>query len=135
LSTAKVVYQGDLRTEAIHLQSGTKILTDAPTDNHGKGEAFSPTDLLATALLTCAITTMGIAAQGRGWDLGGIEGTVLKVMANGPRRVARLEIEITFVDSPLDADQRGAMEDIALHCPVARSLHPDLEQHIVFRYV
>jgi putative redox protein len=134
MKTASVTYLGDLRTEATHVRSGTRILTDAPVDNHGKGEAFSPTDLLGAALVTCIITTMDIAARGRGWRLGSVGGDVVKVMASAPRRVQRLEVEIVFTDCPLDAAQRATMEEIALNCPVAKSLHPDLEQVIRFQY-
>jgi putative redox protein len=134
LSTAKVTYLGELRTRATHLQSGESILSDAPVDNHGKGEAFSPTDLLATSLLACMITTMGIAAQNRGWELGGISGDVLKVMASNPRRVQKTIVNIVFEKCPLDAAQRAVMEDIALNCPVAKSLHPDLVIETNFLY-
>jgi putative redox protein len=133
--TATVAYLGGLRTRATHLRSGESILTDAPVDNHGKGEAFSPTDLLATSLLTCMITTMDIAAQGREWDLGTITGDVLKVMASHPRRVEKTVVHITFEHSPLDATQRAVMEQVALHCPVAKSLHPDLVVETHFHYL
>ena len=135
MNTASVVYQGNLRTEATHLRSGTRIHTDAPVDNHGKGEAFSPTDLVGTALLTCMITTMALAAQGRGWELGQMQGEVLKVMASAPRRISELRIEVTFANSLLDADQRKIMEEIGLNCPVAKGLHPDMVQAVEFRYV
>ncbi|HEX2900911.1 MAG TPA: OsmC family protein [Bacteroidia bacterium] len=135
MSTAKVDYLGELRTRATHLQSGESILTDAPVDNHGKGAYFSPTDLLATSLLTCMITTMGIAAQGRGWDLGQVSGDVLKVMANNPRRVEKTVVQIRFEKCPLDAGQRETMERVAHHCPVAKSLHPDLVVETTFTYV
>lgn len=134
MKTASVIYQGHLRTEATHERSGSRFITDAPVDNQGKGEAFSPTDLMGVALLTCMITTMGIAAQGRGWELGHVEGDVVKVMASGPRRVQQLIVEIRFQDSPLDAEQRAVIEDIALNCPVAKSLHPDIVQETHFHY-
>jgi putative redox protein len=135
MRTASVIYLGQLRTRATHLRSGESILTDAPVDNHGTGEAFSPTDLLAASLLTCMITTMGIAAQGRNWNLGEIKGDVLKVMANNPRRVEKTVVNITFEQSPLDASQRATMEQIALNCPVAKSLHPDLVMETHFHYL
>lgn len=135
MATAKVTYLGELRTQATHLQSGESILTDAPTDNQGKGEAFSPTDLLATALITCMITTMGIACKGRGWEMGKVSGEVLKVMASHPRRVAEAVITIVLQDCPLDATQRETLEQIALHCPVAKSLHPDLVVETAFQYI
>lgn len=134
MSTASVTYLGQLRTQATHLQSGETLITDAPVDNHGKGEAFSPTDLLATALLTCMITTMGIAAQGRGWHLGQVRGDVLKVMASNPRRVQKTVIHLSLEGNLLDAEQRATMEQVALHCPVARSLSADLIIETHFHY-
>jgi len=92
--TAKVVYQGNLRTEATHLKSGNKLITDAPTDNHGKGEAFSPTDLAATSLASCILTIMGIAADKRDIDISGAEAAVTKVMVSDPRRIGRIEVNI-----------------------------------------
>jgi putative redox protein len=135
VNTASVDYQGHLRTEATHLRSGTRIHTDAPVDNHGKGEAFSPTDLVGTALLTCMITTMALAAEGRGWELGQMHGEVLKVMASAPRRISELRIEVTFTGNALDAEQRKLMEEIGLNCPVAKGLHPDMVQAVEFHYV
>jgi putative redox protein len=135
VKTASVTYQGQLRTEATHIRSGSRFLTDAPVDNQGKGEAFSPTDLIGAALLTCMITTMGIAAQNRGWELGNVQGDVTKVMASAPRRVQQLIVNISFENCPLDAEQRKVLEEIALHCPVAKSLHPDLVQETHFQYI
>lgn len=134
MKTASVIYQGHLRTEATHIRSGSRFITDAPVDNQGKGEAFSPTDLMGVALLTCMITTMGIAAQGRGWELGNVQGDVTKIMASGPRRVQQLIVNISFENCPLDAEQRKVMEEIALNCPVAKSLHPDIVQETTFQY-
>ncbi len=134
MKTASVIYQGNLRTLATHIRSGNQFVTDAPVDNHGKGEAFSPTDLMGVSLLTCMITTMALAAQGRGWELGEIEGEVLKVMASAPRRVEQLIVDIHFTNSPLDEAQRGLMEEIGRHCPVAKSLNPDLVQETYFHY-
>ena len=96
MATVKTTYLGDLRTENIHLQSGCKIITDAPTDNRGKGEAFSPTDLLATALGNCIMTIMGIKAMYNGIDLEGTEIEITKIMANDPRRVAEVIMEFNF---------------------------------------
>jgi putative redox protein len=134
MPTASVVYLGELRTIATHLQSGTAIVTDAPLDNHGKGSAFSPTDLLATSLLACMITTMGIAAQVRGWELGAVSGDVLKLMENSPRRVGKTVVQIRFEKSKWNAEQREVMEQVALNCPVAKSLHPDLAVETEFHY-
>jgi putative redox protein len=134
LKTASVIYQGNLRTLATHIRSGNQFVTDAPVDNHGKGEAFSPTDLMGVSLLTCMITTMALAAQGRGWELGEVEGEVLKVMASAPRRIEQLIIDIHFTHSPLDEAQRAVIEEIGRHCPVAKSLSPDLVQETHFHY-
>lgn len=135
MNTAEIRYQGDLRTLSTHLQSGTTILTDPPVDNHGRGEAFSPTDLLASSFVSCMITIMGIQAMKRGLDLGQVTGTVLKVMAENPRRVARLEVKITFEGNGLDADTRRQIEQAGLNCPVAKSLHPDIVQDVTFSYI
>lgn len=131
-ATASVAYLGGLRTRATHLQSGDSFLTDAPTDNMGRGEAFSPTDLLATSLLTCILTTIAIVFQKRGWAEPKLEGTVLKGMADSPRRVARLDIHITATGIPVE--QRQLLEATAHACPVARSLHPDVVQELTFEY-
>lgn len=135
MNTAEIRYQGDLRTLSMHLQSGNTIVTDAPVDNHGRGEAFSPTDLLASSFVSCMITIMGIQTTKRGLDLGQVTGTVRKVMAENPRRVARLEVKITFEGNALDADTRRQIEQAGLNCPVAKSLHPDIVQDVTFSYV
>ncbi len=132
MATIHINYVGDLRTDCTHLQSGTHINTDAPTDNQGRGEAFSPTDLVANALGTCIITTMAIFAQRDGIELAGSTLDVTKVMtAQPPRRVARIEINITLQASPMpDEGTRIRLEKIAHTCPVAISLHPDVEQAV-----
>jgi putative redox protein len=136
MPTIQINYAGDLRTEDTHLQSGTTIQTDAPTDNQGRGEAFSPTDLIANALGTCILTTMAIFAKRDGIELAGSEATVTKVMSSEPpRRIARIEIEMTLrthtADStPITDAQKTKLERIAHTCPVAISLHPDLEQAV-----
>jgi len=132
--TSKVTYLGELRTEAMHIQSGQHFITDAPVDNKGKGSAFSPTDLAATSLAACAITTMAIGADGRDIKIESMEAEVLKVMASSPRRIAEIQIKITMKISPDSPENRKTMEDIASHCPVARSLHPDLIQKTEFEY-
>lgn len=131
--TSKVTYVGELRTEAIHLQSNTIIYTDAPKDNHGKGEAFSPTDLVATALASCMISIMGIVAMKDGMTP--IEGTtaeVLKVMVPDPRRIGEVQIKITFPKKDYTDKEKKIYENAALTCPVAKSLHPDLKQIVDF---
>jgi putative redox protein len=130
MPTIQTRYTGDLRTESTHMQSGTVILTDAPTDNQGRGEAFSPTDLLANALGTCIVTTMAIVARRDGIDLTGSHLAMTKIMTSQPpRRVARIEIELTVVTpAPLPPDVQDRLGRIAHTCPVALSLHPDVEQ-------
>ena len=127
-----VEYQGDLRCTATHGPSGTKLNTDAPVDNMGKGESFSPTDLAATSLATCMITTMAISAQRHKIDLGRPTATVSKEMTAVPtRRIARLTVEIT-VPVELSDDDRRRMRASALACPVHKSLHPDVEIPVTF---
>lgn len=133
-TTTKVTYLGELRTEAIHTQSMTRIITDAPTDNHGKGEAFSPTDLVATALCSCMMTLMGIKADANGWDLGEIKAEVYKVMESSPRRIAKVKINFEL-NSNLDEAEKKVIEKTALNCPVAKSLSSDLEQEIHFHWL
>lgn len=124
-------YLGSLRCENLHTQSGTQILTDAPTDNQGMGSAFSPTDLCALSLTTCIVTTMGIYAQSQGFELLAAEAKTFKHMANDPRRIARIEIQLTVT---LAADATDRMEEgirrVVHLCPVARSLHPDIHQDV-----
>ena len=134
MPTIKTVYQGNLRTQATHLQSGTAILTDAPTDNNGKGEAFSPTDLVAAALGSCMMTIMGIVAQRHGIDLQNTEMEITKVMsAELPRRIARIEIGFKMHSGAvLSEDDKTKLIRAAHTCPVALSLHPDIEQAIEF---
>ncbi len=134
MNTASITYLGDLRCQATHIRSGSSIATDAPVDNHGKGSAFSPTDLLSVSLATCMITTMGILAPGKGIEMPACEATLVKHMASDPRRVARVEIVIRMAGAGLDQRQRSILENIAHTCPVARSLHPDLLQEVTFHY-
>ena len=136
MPTVQTTYLGNLRTQATHLQSGTSILTDAPTDNQGKGEAFSPTDLVATALGSCIITTMGIVANRDGFNFSGSSMEITKVMATeAPRRIARIEIKITMqTDSELDDTTKAKYVRVAHTCPVAISLHPDLLQDVAIEF-
>lgn len=135
MDTALISYHGDLRTTATHVRSGSAIITDAPVDNHGKGSAFSPTDLLCVSLATCILTTMGISAEAKDIPFSSATARVMKHMANDPRRVARIEVHIEMVGAELDPKQRMLMERIAQTCPVARSLHPDIIQEVTFTYV
>lgn len=132
-TTVKTTYMGDLRTEATHLQSSTMLITDAPLDNHGKGEAFSPTDLLSTALGGCMLTIMGIAARTHGFDIDGTTAETTKIMGTSPRRVVEIVISLTFPREYSDKHRR-IIEACAKECPVANSLHPDLKQTIIFNY-
>jgi len=131
--TSKVVYTGGLHTVATHLRSGSTIETDAPVDNHGKGERFSPTDLVATALATCIVTTIGILAPKIN-----IEGAVCeveKIMANNPRRIAEIIVTISFPQSgPYSEEEKARLHEIAVTCPVHQSLHPDCKRTIVFKW-
>lgn len=133
-----IAYQGGLRCEATHGPSRSTVVTDAPVDNQGKGEAFSPTDLVATALGTCMMTIMGIVAERNGWDLTGMTTHVTKEMAAAPlRRIAKLLVTISIPDkiaqTLTDAD-RHKLEVAAHTCPVHQSLHPDVEAPVTFRW-
>ena len=128
------VYEGQLRCTATHGPSGATLPTDAPKDNMGRGEAFSPTDLVATALGTCMLTTMGIVAQRNGIELGGARVRVTKEMVAQPsRRIGTLGVEI-IVPTELGDDDRKRLEGAAMHCPVHRSLHPDVQIPVTFRW-
>ena len=131
MTTSKVTYQGDLRTTAIHLRSNNEIITDAPTDNQGKGEAFSPTDLLATSLASCMLTIIGIKARDMEVDIVGTTAEVTKVMAADPRRVSEVHVAITF-NKQLDDKTQKIFYNTALTCPVAKSIHPDITQNVTF---
>ncbi len=134
MNTSEVVYKGELRTTAIHLKSGQQIVTDAPTDNNGKGEAFSPTDLLATSLGCCMLTVMGIVAKRHTINMDGTKVEVLKVMGDNPRRVSEVHIEMYFPKNNYSEKERNLLEHTALACPVAKSLHPDIKQKTRFHY-
>ncbi|MDX1761506.1 MAG: OsmC family protein [Christiangramia sp.] len=131
--TSKVKYLGDLRTESEHLQSGSKMITDAPVDNHGKGEAFSPTDTVANALATCMLTVMGIKAESLGVDMKGASAEVTKTMAADPRRISRIDVNIHF-PKVFDKKETEILERTGRTCPVLQSLHPDIEKNISFSY-
>jgi len=131
--TSKVKYLGELRTEGLHLQSGKVILTDAPKDNHGKGEAFSPTDLVATALASCMLSVMGIVALKEGvTPVDGANAEVTKIMYPDPRRIGEVHVRITFPKKNYSEKERKMYEHAAYTCPVAKSLHPDLKQVVEF---
>ena len=134
MNTSETVYKGDLRTTSIHLKSGQQIITDAPVDNNGKGEAFSPTDLLATSLGCCMLTVMGIVAKRHELKIDGTKVEILKVMAENPRRVAEIHIDMHFPKVDYSEKDRTLLENTALACPVAKSVHPDIKQKIRFHY-
>ncbi|MBJ7882356.1 OsmC family protein [Gelidibacter salicanalis] len=131
--TSKVVYLGDLRTECTHEQSGNAFITDAPTDNNGKGLAFSPTDTVATGVASCMMTVMGIKARDMHVDMTGTTAEVTKTMASNPRRISKIEVVMTL---PFEADQKTKtiLENIGNTCPVLNSLHPDIEKAITFNW-
>jgi len=132
--TSKVLYKNNLRTECTHLQSGNIILTDAPTDNKGRGEYFSPTDLVATALASCMITIMGIAAETHHINIEGLNADVLKVMDSDPRRIGKIVIQLNFPSVIYTDKEKKILENAALNCPVAKSLNENLVQDVSFNF-
>lgn len=133
--TIKTKYLGQLRTESVHVKSGNTLITDAPVDNKGKGEAFSPTDLLATSLATCMFTIMGITANNNGWNIDGTTCDVTKIMsATPPRKVVEIVIEFNFVANNFDENQKQMLRDAAYSCPVALSLAADLKKTVTFNF-
>jgi uncharacterized OsmC-like protein len=127
--TSQVVYNGELRTTCTHLRSGNSFETDAPVDNNGRGERFSPTDLMATSLATCMLTVMGIKARTMGFDLSGMKADVLKIMKADPRRVGGIELTFYIPEALRDTDEktRAILKNIGHTCPVMQSIHPDIE--------
>lgn len=134
MDTAHITYLGDLRTTCTQVRSREAITTDAPIDNKGKGAAFSPTDLLATSLASCMITTMAIVAAEKGIPVEGLTARVVKHMASGPRRVERVEVHLEMDGKGLDAKARSIMKNTAHTCPVALSLDPNLIQEISLNF-
>jgi len=132
--TAKVTYEGELRTTCKHIRSGDAFQTDAPTDNHGLGEAFSPTDTVATGLASCMITVMGIKARDLEVDLKGSTAEVVKHMASDPRRISKIEIKLELPSDVSDKN-RKILERTGHTCPIHYSLHPDIEKVIEFHWV
>ncbi len=133
MKTSKVVYLGNLRTENEHLRSGNKYITDAPTDNNGKGEAFSPTDTVATGLANCMITVMGIKARDLNVNMDGTSALVTKTMAANPRRISKIEVILDF-PMGIDEKSRKILEHTGRTCPVLQSLHPDIVLDIQFNW-
>lgn len=134
MATIETIYLGELRTEAKHVLSGDKVITDAPLDNQGKGEAFSPTDLMSASLGSCMLTIMGIAAREHGFNIDGTTCSITKIMAADPRRVGEIQINFDFPAIQYTDKQKLILEKAAINCPVAKSLHPDLKQSVVFNF-
>ena len=133
--TASVIYTGNLRCSCTHIQSGTVIETDAPTDNRGKGERFSPTDTLCVSLATCIVTTMALKANDMGIDLTNTSIAVTKHMLSEPRRIGKVEVILNFPDTlAVDVKDRIILQRVGDHCPVAKSLHPDLQVIIEYNW-
>ena len=133
MATSKVTYLGDLRTSSIHLQSGSEIITDAPVDNHGKGEAFSPTDTVANGLATCMLTVMGIKARDLAVNFDGSTAEVTKIMGTEPRRITEIHVVFTM-NLVTDEKTKTILERTAMTCPVHFSLHPDIKREITFNW-
>lgn len=133
MATSKITYQGELRTKCIHLQSGTEILTDAPTDNHGKGEAFSPTDLVATALGSCMVSIMAIKTRDLDLELKDSTLEVTKIMQAEPRKIAKIIVTLNMSIATSDKN-KAILERAAMTCPVLLSLHPDIEKEVTFNW-
>jgi len=131
--TSKVTYLGGLRTESEHLKSGDTFLTDAPTDNNGKGEAFSPTDTVATGLASCMLTVMGIKAESLDLDISNSTAEVTKTMASNPRRISKIDI-VMNMSAKVDEQTKSMLEKVANTCPVRHSLHPEIEKNIVYNW-
>ncbi len=133
--TAQVIYEGNLRTVATHIQSGTAIETDAPVDNGGQGSRFSPTDLVAAALASCMCTIMALAAKAHSIDLGRVSCDVEKIMVSNPRRIGEIKVDLRF-EGPqaYDDKSRAILERAALTCPVFESLHPDCKKTVSFSW-
>ena len=134
MATISVIYQGNLRTQATHLASGNTIITDAPLDNQGRGEAFSPSDLVCSALASCMVTIMGIVARRNNLAIEGTQIQVTKIMASEPRRISEVVVAFTVPNANLNEKERQILENAARTCPVALSLDPEIKQTVTFSY-
>jgi len=134
MATIQGIYKGNLRNEMTHLQSGNTIITDAPTDNHGKGEGFSPTDLACGALAACMMTIMGISAQTHGFNIDGTTYEVQKTMSSDPRRIGQIDLVFTFPKNGYTPQQQTMLRKSAETCPVGRSLHPDVKINLELKF-
>lgn len=133
--TAETTYIGGLRTTSIHLRSGQTVITDAPPDNNGRGEAFSPTDLMSTSLACCMMTIMGIVANRHNINIENTKADVTKIMGTEPRRVIEIVVALTIPGKDLNEKDKQLLQNAALTCPVAKSLHPELKQTVTFTWV
>ena len=127
-------YVGELRTYSKHIKSGQKIITDAPTDNNGKGQAFAPTDLISSALCSCMTTVMGICAEKGGFKMPNSTAKITKIMSAEPRKIKEIRIELNFEENNLSEAQKNKLKNVGENCPVAKSLHPDINQIINFNF-
>lgn len=134
MSTANIIYKGNLRTTSTHLRSGDKIITDAPIDNNGNGEAFSPTDLLSSSLGSCMLTLMGIVASKNDINFNNASVSITKNMGTNPRRVCKIDVALN-IEGSFTLDEKKILERAAVNCPVAKSLHPDIIQDVSFNYL
>lgn len=134
MNTAKIKYLGELRTQCTHIKSNQKIITDAPTDNHGKGEAFSPTDLFCTSLVSCMLTVMGLKAQKNNISFPNATAEMEKIMTDDPRRVSEMLVVIKIPNENYTAEQKQILEDAAINCPVAKSISPEIKLEVKFEY-
>jgi uncharacterized OsmC-like protein len=134
MATSRITYLGELRTESIHLNSSSKIITDAPTDNQGKGEAFSPTDLIATALGSCMLTIIGIKARDTNIDLGNTTIDITKIMSSNPRKISEVVVEFNFKGKTFSEKEKKIIENTAKTCPVALSLDKNINQTLIFNF-
>jgi putative redox protein len=134
METSKTKYLGDLRTEIVHLRSGSVIMTDAPVDNKGKGENFSPTDMVASALGSCIFTIMGIAAREHGFSIDGSTCKITKIMTDSPRKIGEIKIEFTFTGGPYTDKQKKILEYCVKTCPVSLSLHESVFQNVTLLF-
>ena len=132
--TSKIIYQGDLRTQAIHIRSGNNIITDAPTDNNGKGEYFSPTDLLAASLGSCMLTIIGIYSIKNDLDIKGASAEITKVMTNNPRRGEKIMVNLDFSGFNLSSKTQNVFKRLAENCPVALSLNKEIKQALNLKF-
>jgi len=131
--TSKILYLGGLRTHSTHMASSAEMITDAPLDNHGKGQAFSPTDTVVNALATCMLTVMAIKAEQHQWEMKGTEAFVTKIMQAEPRRIGEIIVDM-HIKGNFDQKQQTILEKIALHCPVMLSLHPEIKKTVHFHW-